>query len=94
VRGYADAAIGRLRAVHEVEAGRAALDQVHLERLAFSLLYKLCRVREVVFRYLTRLPPVNRLVGLEVRIHPFVGRRPLLNVFDNECFDWCFPRLK
>jgi hypothetical protein len=39
VRGDAEAAIGRLRAVDEVEAGRAALDQVHLERLAFSLLY-------------------------------------------------------
>jgi tetratricopeptide (TPR) repeat protein len=39
VRGDAEAAIGRLRAVHEVEARRAALDQVHLERLAYSLLY-------------------------------------------------------
>jgi hypothetical protein len=40
VRGDAEAAIGRLRAVDEVEAGRAALDQVHLERLAYSLLYE------------------------------------------------------
>jgi predicted Zn-dependent protease len=39
VRGDAQAAIGRLRAVDEADAGRAALDQVHLERLAFSLLY-------------------------------------------------------
>jgi dienelactone hydrolase len=40
VRGDAEAAIGRLRAVYEVEAGRAALDQVHLERLTFSLVYE------------------------------------------------------
>jgi dienelactone hydrolase len=39
VRGNTEAAIGRLRAVDETEAARAALDQVHLERLAFSLLY-------------------------------------------------------
>jgi dienelactone hydrolase len=39
IRGNAEAAIGRLRAVDEVEAGRAALDQVHLERLAVSLVY-------------------------------------------------------
>jgi dienelactone hydrolase len=38
-RGDAEAAIGRFHAVDEVEAGRAALDQVHLERLAYSLLY-------------------------------------------------------
>ena len=39
VRGDAEAAIGRLRAVDEVEAGRAGLDQAHLERLGISLLY-------------------------------------------------------
>jgi hypothetical protein len=39
VRGNAEAAIGRLRAVDEVEAGRAALDQVHLERLGVSLIF-------------------------------------------------------
>jgi dienelactone hydrolase len=39
MRGNAEAAIRRLRAVDEVEAGRAALDQVHLERLAVSLIY-------------------------------------------------------
>jgi len=39
VGGNAEAAIGRLRAVDEVDARRATLDQVHLERLAFSLLY-------------------------------------------------------
>ena len=37
--GDAQAAIGRLRTVDEADAGRAALDQVHLERLGFSLLY-------------------------------------------------------
>ncbi len=40
VRGNAEAAIGRLRAVGEGEAGRAALDQVHLERLGVCLLYE------------------------------------------------------
>ncbi|HEY7334120.1 MAG TPA: tetratricopeptide repeat protein [Bryobacteraceae bacterium] len=40
VRGDAEAAIGRLRAVDEVEAGRAALDQAHLERLGFSLVFE------------------------------------------------------
>ncbi|HXP85844.1 MAG TPA: tetratricopeptide repeat protein [Bryobacteraceae bacterium] len=40
VRGDAEAAIGRLRAVDEVEAGRAALDQVHLERLGVSLIFE------------------------------------------------------
>lgn len=40
VRGDAEAAIGRLRAVDESEAGRAALDQVHLERLGVSLVFE------------------------------------------------------
>ncbi len=40
MRGDADAAIGRLRAVDEAEAGRAALDQVHLERLGVSLVFE------------------------------------------------------
>ena len=40
VRGDAEAAIGRLRAIDEVEAGRAALDQVHMERLGFSLVFE------------------------------------------------------
>jgi len=40
VRGDAEAAIGRLRAVGAVEAGRAALDQVHLERLGVSLVFE------------------------------------------------------
>jgi dienelactone hydrolase len=40
VRGDAEVAIGRLRAIDEGEAGRAGLDQPHLERLGFSLLYE------------------------------------------------------
>ena len=40
VRGDAEAAVGRLRAVDEVEAGRAALDQAHLERLGVSLIFE------------------------------------------------------
>ena len=40
VRGDAAAAIGRLRAVDEGEAGRAALDQAHLERLGVSLIFE------------------------------------------------------
>ncbi len=40
LRGDAEAAIVRLRAVDEAEAGRAALDQVHLERLGVSLVFE------------------------------------------------------
>lgn len=40
VRGEAEAAIGRLRAVGEVDAGRAGLDQAHLERLGVSLVFE------------------------------------------------------
>ncbi len=40
VRGDGATAVGRLRAVDAVEAGRAALDQVHLERLGVSLVFE------------------------------------------------------
>jgi dienelactone hydrolase len=40
VRGDAETAIRRLRAVNEVEAGRLALDQAHLERLGASLVFE------------------------------------------------------
>jgi len=86
MRGNAEAAIGRLRAVGEVEAGRAALDQVHLERLAVSLLYTWGLAKETlpllaftVERYPASVQARIMLVETNVQLGNYAAAIEILN---------------
>jgi len=86
VRGDAEAAIGRLRAVDEVEAGRAALDQVHLERLAFSLLYTWGLAKETLpllaftlERYPASVQARRMLIDANVQLSNYTAAIEILN---------------
>jgi hypothetical protein len=86
VRGDAQAAIGRLRAVDEADAGRAALDQVHLERLAFSLLYTWGLAKETlpllaftVERYPASVQGRSMLVDANVQLGNYTAAIEILN---------------
>jgi len=88
VRGNAEAAVERLRAVDEVEAGRAALDQVHLERLAVSLLYTWGLAKETlpllaftVERYPASVQARAMLVDANVQLGNYAAAIEILSAF-------------
>ena len=79
---------GRLRAVDEVEAGRAALDQVHLERLAVSLLYTWGLAKETlpllaftVERYPASVQARAMLVDANVQLGNYAAAIEILSAF-------------
>jgi tetratricopeptide (TPR) repeat protein len=78
--------VGRLRAVGEVEAGRAALDQAHLERLGYSLVFEWGLAKETlpllaytVERYPTSGQARRTLIEANVQLGNYAGAIEILN---------------